>query len=274
MSLGERIKQLRVKKNMSQEALAEAAGITKASVSNYERNKRQPQYPAVQAIARALGVPVFELFDGVDGKDNVESLLEERRVDNIRARRMKRISETFERLSDEGQLELIKRAEELVWVPQYRVSVPEALLRHINDQYGAGYELAAVKEEVLPDTSKAKDCQISIRHIILKRESTTGIFCWHLMYYQLNEMLDNSIVEEIVSQYDYSENRVDKYSFVLDNKNIFDQFCNCLYTKRGYDDVDDFSSGNVNKPEIIFFLIDKETYEIKDVSSMEGDGAI
>lgn len=267
MSLGERMKQMRVRKNMTQDALAEAAGITKASVSNYERNQRQPQYPAVQAIANALGVSVSELFEDADGKENAKDLVKERRVDNIRERRMKRIGAVFDRLSDEGQMELVRRAEELVFVPAYRLSLSEVLQRYINDKHDAEYEISENNEEEHVYSSEDEDYQIHVRHIVLKRESGAGIFQWHFMYYQLKGMIDDSVVKDIVSGYENYEDCQDRYSFVLDNKDCFNQFYNCLCDIRAYDDLDDFSPGDDNKPEITFFLIDKETWEIMDVNS-------
>lgn len=267
MGFGEKMKQIRVRKNMTQDALAEAAGITKASVSNYERNQRQPQYPAVQAIASALGVSVSELFEDADGKDNAKNLVKERRVDNIRERRMKRIGVAFDRLSDEGQMELIRRAEELVFVPAYRPSLAEVLQRYINDKHDAEYEISESFEEEQRYSSEEGDYQIGVKHIVLKRESEAGISRWHFVYYPLKGMMDDSVVKDIVSGYENYEDCQDRYSFVLDNKDCFNQFYNCLCDIRAYDDVDDFSPGDDNKPEITFLLIDKETWEIMDVNS-------
>lgn len=268
MSLGERIKQIRVRKNMTQDALAEAAGITKASVSNYERNQRQPQYPAVQAIANALGVSVSELFEDVGGKEGAKNPVKERRVDNIRERRMKRIGAAFDRLSDEGQMELIKRAEELAFVPAYRLSLSEVLQRYINDKHGAEYVISENNEEKQMYSSEDGDYQIDVRHIVLKRESEACISRWHFMYYQLKGMIDDSVVKDIAGRYENHEDLQDRYSFVLDNEDAFEQFYNCFCDIRAYDDVDDFSPGNDNKPEIIFILINQETWEIMTVNSL------
>lgn len=120
MTFGEKVKLLRITQNMTQDALADAAGITKASLSNYERNKRCPQYPAAEAIANALGVPVSELYEKSTDKNSRDDMPMIRRVENVNSRRLKKLTAVFNRLSNKGQLELIKRAEELAYVPKYK----------------------------------------------------------------------------------------------------------------------------------------------------------
>jgi transcriptional regulator with XRE-family HTH domain len=54
--LGERVREQRRSKGMTQEALAEALELSVAYVSLIERGGRNPPYTTVVAIARALGV--------------------------------------------------------------------------------------------------------------------------------------------------------------------------------------------------------------------------
>jgi transcriptional regulator with XRE-family HTH domain len=55
--LGERIRERRRGRGMTQEALTEALDLSVAYVSLIERGGRNPPYTTVVAIARALGVP-------------------------------------------------------------------------------------------------------------------------------------------------------------------------------------------------------------------------
>lgn len=55
--LGERIREHRRSRGMTQEALAEALDLSVAYVSLIERGGRNPPYTTVVAIARALGIP-------------------------------------------------------------------------------------------------------------------------------------------------------------------------------------------------------------------------
>lgn len=59
--LGERVREQRRSRGMTQEALAEALQLSVAYVSLIERGGRNPPYTTVIAIARALGVPAASL---------------------------------------------------------------------------------------------------------------------------------------------------------------------------------------------------------------------
>ena len=49
-------------RNLSQEALAHAAGMSTSFVSMLERGQRQPPLETVEAFARALKVPAIDLL--------------------------------------------------------------------------------------------------------------------------------------------------------------------------------------------------------------------
>ena len=55
-TFNERLKQLRDKAGLTQEALARAAGISVSAVSKLEQTAIDPSWSTVQALARALGV--------------------------------------------------------------------------------------------------------------------------------------------------------------------------------------------------------------------------
>lgn len=61
--LGERLREQRRSRGLTQEALAEALDLSVAYVSLIERGGRNPPYTTVVAIARALGVPVSRIVD-------------------------------------------------------------------------------------------------------------------------------------------------------------------------------------------------------------------
>ena len=69
MSLGEKIKELREKKGMNQKQVAEASGITQATISRIEKGKvKQLKSEALKRLAEALGTTVDYL---VDRKENL-----------------------------------------------------------------------------------------------------------------------------------------------------------------------------------------------------------
>lgn len=56
------IKEYRLKKNMSQEALSKEVGVTAHAICQYERNKRTPNIIVLKKIADALGCKVDDLI--------------------------------------------------------------------------------------------------------------------------------------------------------------------------------------------------------------------
>lgn len=57
-----RLKELRRRANMSQQQLADEAGIEQSLIGNIETAKGNPTVSVLSAIAKAFGVPVYELL--------------------------------------------------------------------------------------------------------------------------------------------------------------------------------------------------------------------
>lgn len=55
---GERIKQLRTKKGLSQSQLAELIGVKKNTVSTWERGTRKPDFPALDSMSNIFEVSI------------------------------------------------------------------------------------------------------------------------------------------------------------------------------------------------------------------------
>lgn len=60
-ALGKAIRQLREERDMTQEALAQEAGVTVGHMSMIERGHSNPTWATVKAICVALGVSMVEL---------------------------------------------------------------------------------------------------------------------------------------------------------------------------------------------------------------------
>lgn len=60
---GKRVQALRIEAEVTQEQLADAAGLTVESISNIERGIYGPKFDNLEKIAKVLGVDVKELFD-------------------------------------------------------------------------------------------------------------------------------------------------------------------------------------------------------------------
>jgi transcriptional regulator with XRE-family HTH domain len=61
-SFGERVRELRKQKGLSQEDLALACDLDRTYIGGIERGERNVSLVNIQRIADALGVPVRELF--------------------------------------------------------------------------------------------------------------------------------------------------------------------------------------------------------------------
>ena len=66
MVLGRRIKQLRNERSVSQEALADLAGVHRTYVGMIERGEKNITVLSAQKIASALGIHLSVLFRGCD----------------------------------------------------------------------------------------------------------------------------------------------------------------------------------------------------------------
>ena len=63
MKFGDKIKQLRLRKNMTQEEFADLLGTSKQVISRYETNQRTPKITVAKDYADRLGIPVDFLLD-------------------------------------------------------------------------------------------------------------------------------------------------------------------------------------------------------------------
>jgi transcriptional regulator with XRE-family HTH domain len=61
--VGERLKALRTKRLLTQEELAEKAGVSAATVVNVERNNQEPHFRTIRKLAKALDIDPTELIE-------------------------------------------------------------------------------------------------------------------------------------------------------------------------------------------------------------------
>ncbi len=66
MVFGRRVRELRLREGLTQEQLAERAGLHWTYISDVERGKRGPSLDVVGRLASGLGVSLSELFSNLN----------------------------------------------------------------------------------------------------------------------------------------------------------------------------------------------------------------
>lgn len=78
MAIGDRIKQLRTSKELTQTDLAKLVGLTYIQVGRYEKGKSNPSSDVLQKLAQALDTTTDYLMNG--GTEQVEAQLSDREL--------------------------------------------------------------------------------------------------------------------------------------------------------------------------------------------------
>jgi len=100
MSLGDKVRTLREKKGMNQKQLAEASGITQATISRIEKEKvNQLKSEALKRLAGALGVTIDYLVDKTDTLTPNDVIKSDETA--------KHLFRGYEKLSSDGRKQLI-----------------------------------------------------------------------------------------------------------------------------------------------------------------------
>lgn len=66
MGVGQRISQLREERKLTQGELARIIGVTRAGLSHYENDRRQPAYETLKRIASYFNVSVEYVLEGIE----------------------------------------------------------------------------------------------------------------------------------------------------------------------------------------------------------------
>lgn len=173
MNIGEKIRKLRIEKNLTQKQLAEMAGIAEITVRQYESGKRMPKLIPLLGIADALQVSAYEL-EGIpapkndDGKisfkdpnGNVTLKVDPLELQKV-ANKMAGIAHpnktsilvaSFEKLNYKGQNEALRQIKLLTKVPEYQINPDKPVLNaaHADDYTNAPEELKQLEESIMDD---------------------------------------------------------------------------------------------------------------------------
>lgn len=120
MTIGERIRDIRKEKGLTQQTLGQLLGVTQATVGQYETNPNPPKIETLQRIAAALGVDVNLLISGQTlerrdqgMKDYVARRFTEAELD-------KRLRDSYSAMTVEGKGKVADYAEDIL--PRYKAA--------------------------------------------------------------------------------------------------------------------------------------------------------
>lgn len=168
MAISDNMRKIRHKKGMTQKQVAEACGLAGSTIRTYELGNANPKPATVAKIAKALGVSAAELY-GVDWMPGIsatpdletnsalyQSLLSGGSDGTlpIDTPNKARLLVAFGRLNEAGQLEAIKRTEELAQVPAYQTSAGgftaeelESIINSCRRIHNSQYELELMEQQ-------------------------------------------------------------------------------------------------------------------------------
>lgn len=128
MTVGEKIKAIRIDKGYTQKKLGELTGIAESTIRRYELGKLNPKKETIERIANGLGVTPFELlgaewFDIQIGAEGLAQLRED--VASVRDMReetngaMQVLLNAFATLNKTGQEKALEYILDLAEQPKY-----------------------------------------------------------------------------------------------------------------------------------------------------------
>ena len=99
--IGQRIQKYRLQKNLTQDQVAEATGISQKHLSRIEQGYHNPRFDMIIQIAKALNVPV-DAFAKDLSDDNVDLFLENIRpdIEKLNVKKMEYLKKSIKLLKD------------------------------------------------------------------------------------------------------------------------------------------------------------------------------
>ncbi|AZN43838.1 XRE family transcriptional regulator [Paenibacillus albus] len=108
MTMGDRLRELRLRHNYSQDEVARQIGITRSAYSHYEINNRQPVYETLRKLASLFGVSLDYIIGGEPSKRDSPALTPET-IEIIRL--LSTMDQEKRRLSIDRMMAVIKQVD-------------------------------------------------------------------------------------------------------------------------------------------------------------------
>lgn len=127
MTIGEKIREIRIKSGITQKQLAEKLNTSQQNLAQYENGKRKPKIETLEKISSALDIPLYELtdiqtaiIDGYVFTGTPETVKEFRLASKFINSKRGKILQHFKKLNDAGQEKALEQIEMLTKIPEYQ----------------------------------------------------------------------------------------------------------------------------------------------------------
>lgn len=126
MTIGKKIKEIRIKRGYTQKELGALCGMADSAIRRYESDRSRPKFENLSKIADALGVSALDLIEKNEF-DQVVFDTSDNRVFTLQisgqaqeAQNMAKVVKSFNKLNNIGQEKAIEQIELLTKIPEYK----------------------------------------------------------------------------------------------------------------------------------------------------------
>ena len=150
---------LRKKSGLSQKQLADAIGVSQASVNYWEKGERTPSIDMAQKIAKYFNIQISELIGSSTASliDDITKLFSNSSSVEIDVKGST-LNTLFSSLNDEGKDKAIEQVEMLTKIPEYQKKeqsdAPELAAAHIRTDVEPTPEAQAHDDAIMNDDSE------------------------------------------------------------------------------------------------------------------------
>lgn len=137
-TIGDRIREQRKYKGLSQEQLAKNIGISVMSVRRYESSDRTPTEKVLTAISSALDIDVNWLINGYTLDERRQAMIDYAKNRRVEVQSEKQISDGLRLLNAEGKMKIADYIDDLVKSGKYQIQHSKALDGTKLQVYGNG----------------------------------------------------------------------------------------------------------------------------------------
>lgn len=116
MSFGNRLKQLRLSKSLTQQQLADILKLSKANISKYESNSVEPNIETLKLLSSMFNVSIDYLLGQTEKPLNIISKKSQTQTLDIKKGHLLK---NYEKLNDDGKNKLLDYSEDLIASNKY-----------------------------------------------------------------------------------------------------------------------------------------------------------